>query len=194
MEPTAIKTKSSGFTIVELLIVVVVIAILAAISVVAYTGIQTRAENAKTVNGVSAYARIFAIYAADKGVYPTTSSYPCIGGSNASGYCARVANNAPACSTSIGTAGTIPLNESFHAQLSEFVTDAPTVSDQQIACGGARFRGAYVNPNLSTPTELRLQLFLKGNVECPASLSNARNTGVYREDQATFCSYMMPNL
>jgi prepilin-type N-terminal cleavage/methylation domain-containing protein len=34
------KRTMSGFTIVELLIVIVVIAILAAISVVAYTGIQ----------------------------------------------------------------------------------------------------------------------------------------------------------
>jgi prepilin-type N-terminal cleavage/methylation domain-containing protein len=33
----------SGFTIVELLIVIVVIAILAALSVVAYNGIQNRA-------------------------------------------------------------------------------------------------------------------------------------------------------
>ena len=36
----------SGFTIVELLIVIVVIAILAAISVVAYSGIQSRAHDA----------------------------------------------------------------------------------------------------------------------------------------------------
>ena len=35
-------TKSRGFTIVELLIVIVVIAILAAITVVAYNGIQNR--------------------------------------------------------------------------------------------------------------------------------------------------------
>ena len=37
-------SKKSGFTIVELLIVVVVIAILAAISIVAYAGIQNRAN------------------------------------------------------------------------------------------------------------------------------------------------------
>ena len=38
-----LKTKQKGFTLVELLIVIVVIAILAAISIVAYNGIQNRA-------------------------------------------------------------------------------------------------------------------------------------------------------
>lgn len=44
--------NSRGFTIVELLIVIVVIAILAAISIVAYNGIQQRARN--TTNSDSA--------------------------------------------------------------------------------------------------------------------------------------------
>lgn len=38
--------RKSGFTIIELLVVIVVIAILAAVSIVAYRGIQQRAENA----------------------------------------------------------------------------------------------------------------------------------------------------
>ena len=38
------QSKASGFTIVELLIVIVVIAILAAITIVAYNGIQNRAK------------------------------------------------------------------------------------------------------------------------------------------------------
>ena len=42
--------KQSGFTIVELLIVVVVIAILAAITIVAYNGIQNRAKNSAAQN------------------------------------------------------------------------------------------------------------------------------------------------
>lgn len=39
--------KQSGFTIVELLIVIVIIGILAAITVVAYNGVQTRAQETK---------------------------------------------------------------------------------------------------------------------------------------------------
>ncbi|MCA9336117.1 prepilin-type N-terminal cleavage/methylation domain-containing protein, partial [Candidatus Saccharibacteria bacterium] len=39
------KNKKTGFTIVELLIVIVVIAILAAITIVAYNGIQQRSRD-----------------------------------------------------------------------------------------------------------------------------------------------------
>lgn len=70
------KTKS-GFTIVELLIVIVVIGILAAITIVAYNGIQTRAKNTKTVNAAVSWAKALKLYNAEKGSWPV--NYSCLG-------------------------------------------------------------------------------------------------------------------
>lgn len=73
------KTKS-GFTIVELLIVIVVIAVLATISIVAYTGIQVRTENTKTMTAVSEFVKILRSYKAVNGNYPSHSgTYTCLG-------------------------------------------------------------------------------------------------------------------
>lgn len=47
------QTKQRGFTIVELLIVVVIIAILAAITIVAYNGIQNRAKTTAAAGAAS---------------------------------------------------------------------------------------------------------------------------------------------
>lgn len=48
-----VKNKQTGFTIVELLIVIVVIGILAAITIVAYNGIQDRARASQTNAGLN---------------------------------------------------------------------------------------------------------------------------------------------
>lgn len=68
------KKTTSGFTIVELLIVIVVIAILAAISVVAYTGIQNRAKNVQVQSDIRQVAGLIEMYRAEHGAYPSTGS------------------------------------------------------------------------------------------------------------------------
>lgn len=52
---------SSGFTIVELLIVIVVIGILSSITVVAYNGVQLRANNASRISLASQMKKVFDI-------------------------------------------------------------------------------------------------------------------------------------
>lgn len=72
--------KLSGFTIVELLIVIVVIAILAAISIVAYNGIQERARFAAMRSDLSSLNKAIQLYFAEKGSYPITlggTGVPC---------------------------------------------------------------------------------------------------------------------
>lgn len=65
--------KQKGFTIVELLIVIVVIAILAAISIVAYNGIQGRSAFAKVNSDLISMKKLLELYKVDNGSYPSTN-------------------------------------------------------------------------------------------------------------------------
>lgn len=58
---------------VELLIVIVVIAILATISVVAYTGVQARARNSQRSQDIAQLAKALELYYNDNGQYPASS-------------------------------------------------------------------------------------------------------------------------
>lgn len=66
--------EQKAFTIVELLIVIVVIAILAAITVVAYTGIQARASDASIQTALRNAVSKIEAYKAVNGQYPATQS------------------------------------------------------------------------------------------------------------------------
>ena len=71
--------KAHGFTIVELLIVIVVIAILAVISVAAYSNIQMKARNSARVSEAKEWVKILSMYAASQGQYPFSSGSACLG-------------------------------------------------------------------------------------------------------------------
>jgi type II secretion system protein G len=68
-------TRLKGFTIVELLIVIVVIAILATISVVAYNGVQQRARDTIRLTDIKNMAKAVGLYYADNGNYPMSSGW-----------------------------------------------------------------------------------------------------------------------
>lgn len=66
------KQKQAGFTIVELLIVIVVIAILAAITIVAYNGIQARAQETAVRSDLSNAGKKMQLFYTDNSRYPNS--------------------------------------------------------------------------------------------------------------------------
>lgn len=69
--------QNQGFTIVELLIVIVVIGVLAAVSVVAYNGVQQKAANSQTVAALEGWIKALTLYKVDNGRWP--AGWVCLG-------------------------------------------------------------------------------------------------------------------
>ena len=70
----SLKNKSKGFTIVELLIVIVVIGILATLVIVTFTGIQQKARNSQRQTDINALDSHIEAYNASNGYYPTLAN------------------------------------------------------------------------------------------------------------------------
>ena len=188
-----VKKTKSGFTIVELLIVIVVIAILAAITIVAYNGIQTRAENNKTITTVGAYAKAFQLYAIDNGQYPSTTGYPCIGdyGSLTGNVCGEVVDGGS--TTDCNYSGPTGVNAAFDTLISTYLGAKPSMSLQRMDCNGSVYVGAYVNKNDTNPKDINVQFYLKGDVSCP-TINGIAAAQRAQAGATTKCRLNMPTL
>lgn len=81
----SLKRKQSGFTIVELLIVIVVIGILVALVVTTFSGIQRKARNTERESDVKAIHSQLEAYFNEAGAYPALGS-DSVDGINNSGW------------------------------------------------------------------------------------------------------------
>lgn len=70
------KQQHSGFTVVELLIVIVVLGILATIVSTIYSGAHERARDTTRLNDITAIKESLETYRASKGTYPVAVSGP----------------------------------------------------------------------------------------------------------------------
>lgn len=70
----SLKRKQSGFTIVELLIVIVVIGILAALVVTTFSGVQRKARNTERETDIKAIHGQLEAYFAANNAYPTMAN------------------------------------------------------------------------------------------------------------------------
>lgn len=69
------RKQEKGFTIVELLIVIVVIGILAAITIVAYNGIQARSRTTAVTADLRSIEKAMLLYRADHGKLPLSADW-----------------------------------------------------------------------------------------------------------------------
>ncbi len=174
-----------GFTIVELLIVIVVIGILAAITIVAYNGIQTRAENIRTTNAVGEYVKGILAYSSINGTYPVDAAWPCLGVYPTS--CAKISGPG-GCFGFGSTTGTAGFDSSMK-QI--FSGSMPQPSNQTMNCGGSMFGGAWYNP--STGKAAQITYFLRGNQTC-GDIGGVQSFNKQQQDDATACNAYLPTL
>lgn len=162
-----IKRLKSGFTIVELLVVVVVIAILASITVVSYNGITERSKTARLASAVRDYANILSMYKVTYGQFPNIYGDPACLGANfpiASPYgvseC-EMYGPTPLASTTVSTYDMlIPELKKVTNSLPD--TSYPSLRVDQLA-GSARYSRGAVYYNDSN----EIYYYVKGNTKCP---------------------------
>ena len=71
----SLHKKDGGFTVIELLIVIVVIGILAAIVISTYSGIQVKERNSKRQTDIVAIQTQLEAFYSQNGYYPSSKRY-----------------------------------------------------------------------------------------------------------------------
>jgi type IV pilus assembly protein PilA len=141
--------KTNGFTIVELLIVIVVIGILAAIIITAYNGVQSRAKLSSAQSTAENAVKRAENYYVEKSVYPTISTD--LTGASATGmtYLVTGVNFIAAMGT---TPPAAPASLTFYKCGTGATTAAPTTVAGVTTITGTRFD--YFNFSTSTTTSV----------------------------------------
>lgn len=174
MKRSAVAIKEFGFTITELLIVVVVIAILATISVVAYTGIKTRVNNTVVESDLQSNLERISVFHAMNGRLPRSGDLATASGvidfkvkiSKRSvyafyGYCTGEHSGE---SEIIMTAGTKDKHQFYISSQTGTVTDVSDDFDSASAFAGEYKCFDYLKPG-SSRGEFRNMMHRNGSVE-----------------------------
>jgi prepilin-type N-terminal cleavage/methylation domain-containing protein len=184
--------NQTGFTIVELLIVIVVIGILAAITVVAFGSTQSKARNAQTLSSAAAWAKAMHLYKTDNGGYPTINS--CLGTIGTYGSTTDATKNNGRCYGS-STDGTWMVNQSFLNQINPYMQKYSEPADYDITQGSGtnRYRGIMYYRNNGSGTMLEeFRVMLEAVSSCPgiSGLDASYTAGAYTGGR--MCFYRLP--
>ena len=174
------KKTVSGFTIVELLIVIVVIAILAAISIVAFNGIQQRSRNTQTISAAKDYIKAVSMYAADNGSYPAYT-----------GACLGTGYDYQGTSGQCGSVAGLRENTGFNTALEKYIANKPQPSTKNLTISAGNIRAGGYYDVLSGGSSARIYYLLEGQTaQCSAGGGPTISAGA----PDMYCTYIFPQL
>lgn len=177
------KKSTSGFTIVELLIVIVIIGILSALIIAAYTGMQARANNGQTIAAVATYTKALRNHVTEHGKWPA-ANYVCMG--EYTGSCGQHSATTPSCASGLlhcyaGQSTT--LNASLKPYYNNATITPPSLQLVTInvpTVGSVVYKGAVVNISSETSAMAYIRYYLKGSDSpcgAPGGLRGIKDTG-----------------
>lgn len=153
--------ERAGFTIVELLIVIVVIAVLASITVTAFNGIQQRARNTQRAAAADAYVKMVRLYITQNGAYPFSAN-SCLGDTNPDTNSDGVGD--------CGTNGDTTQSNTLVTELKKVASSLPPVDFPAIQDGANKITGIRYNWSNSRTVDgktrpLMILYYLEGNAQ-----------------------------
>lgn len=164
--------KSNGFTLVELIIVIVVLGILAGIGVVGYGNIQERTRSSKVAAAIDAYVKAFEQYKQQSRAYPlpsdkATTASSCLGLTSEFPATARFGANV--CETSRSDSISADLN----SKLQPLLQTMPNANLQEVEYETGKFARGI----LYSPANQHLWYVMSGNKDCPRGTKTSAMSG-----------------
>jgi prepilin-type N-terminal cleavage/methylation domain-containing protein len=181
------KKRISGFTVVELLLVIVIIGILASITVIGYNGTQQRARAAQTVATAEQWIKGLMIYKARNGTLPAMSS--CLGSGYKYNHDGLGASGIGQCAQTSASLGVVS-DSAFSTAISPYMNGSPTPAMvSAVNSSTSWYRGLVYQVN-STLNTAQLLFTLDKGQPCPLKLGDyVLTSSTTTTDADLVCTY-----